>query len=102
MGTEKKIAAAFVILLFLSPQFYFSYTLIKNRECYIVLRDILDVQDRREDGFGIIRKASGEYRSGIVDLEEYKEKRSSWLSAENALASDSIVLYEKARIRECF
>jgi len=102
MGTEKKIAAAFVILLFLSPQLYFSYTLIKNRECYIVLRDILDVQDQREDGFDIIRKASGEYRSGVVGLEEYKENRSSWLSAENQLASESIALYEKARAQECF
>jgi hypothetical protein len=102
MGNGKKMAAAFVILLFLSPQFYFSYTLIKNHECYFVLRDILDVQDQREGGFDIIRKASGEYRSGIVGLEEYKEKRSSWLSAENAMASESIALYEKARAQECF
>ena len=102
MGTGKKIAVIFVILLFLSPELYSSYTLIKHRECYFVLSDILDIQDLREDGFDMAQKASGEYRSGRLNREEYKEKRASWLSSENALAGKAMVLYDRARDRECF
>ena len=73
-----------------------------QRECAGLFKDILKIQDDREDFRKNLNKIQKAFNQGEESHDNFSQARTSWLKNENALATQAAQLYSEGRTKGCF
>ena len=75
---------------------------VLQRECADLFKDILKIQDNREDFRRNLNKIQKAFNNGEESHDNFSQARTSWLKNENTLATQAAVLYSEGRAKGCF
>jgi hypothetical protein len=73
-----------------------------QHECARMFREIIEVQDTREQNRVEFEKIRHAFNDGLVAREKFSVASDGWLSEENRLASAAANLYTAGRSKGCF
>ena len=73
-----------------------------QRSCAQLFRQIIAVQDTREDKRVLFESVQLAFNEGTVEDVEFKSASSAWLQEENDLATQAAHMYEQGRSMGCF
>jgi len=73
-----------------------------QRECATLFKDILKIQDSREQQRLLLHEVTQAFNNDEVGQERLTAARTLWLGNENALASEAASLYSEGRTKGCF
>lgn len=73
-----------------------------QHECARMFREIIEVQDTREQNRVEFEKTRHAFNDGLVAREIFSVASNGWLSEENRLATSAANLYSTGRSKGCF
>ena len=73
-----------------------------QHECARMFREIISVQDTREQNRIEFEKVRHAFNEGQVEREKFSTASNSWLTEENRLATTATDLYRDGRSKGCF
>ena len=73
-----------------------------QRECATLFKDILKIQDSREQERQLLHEVTQAFSENQVGQERLTAARTLWLGNENALATEAATLYSEGRTKGCF
>ena len=73
-----------------------------QRSCAQLFRQIITVQDTREEKRVLFETVQLAFNEGTVEDVEFKSASTAWLQEENSLATQAAHMYEQGRSMGCF
>ena len=73
-----------------------------QRECATLFKDILKIQDSREQERQLLHEVTQAFSENQVGQERLTAARTLWLGNENTLATEAATLYSEGRTKGCF